>query len=218
MRSAMDERGGSATPSQHAPGIDVRIDAPSARAGRRIDALLDAAAREVAEHGREALTTAEVAARAEVSIGTVYRYFPDRTALLEGLGARARNRVQRHLVEVLAIAPPAEATVARAIVWAIRASRDAEPSYLALGIGERVDPLGADGVDDAWIEATAPAATALGALGVGEAHARRSCVRAAMVADAMLRARDDVDQRTLDALVTETMRRSLEGAATADVA
>ncbi|SDH53923.1 TetR/AcrR family transcriptional regulator [Agrococcus jejuensis] len=208
----------SAVQHELAPGVDVRIDAPSARAGRRIDALLDAAATEVAERGREALTTAEVAARAEVSIGTVYRYFPDRTALLEGLGARARNRVQRHLVEVLAIAPPGEETVARALVWAIRASRDAEPSYLALGIGERVDPLGADGVDAAWIEATAPAATALGALGVSESRARRSCVRAAMVADAMLRSPDDVDQRTLDALVAETMRRSLASVAAADAA
>lgn len=204
--------------SGHPSGVDVRIDALSARAERRIDALLDAAASEVAEHGREALTTAEVAARAEVSIGTVYRYFPDRTALLEGLGTRARTRLQRHLVEVLAIAPPHEDAVVRALVRAIRASRDAEPSYLALGIGERVDPLGADGVDAAWIEATAPAATALGALGVSEAGARRSCVRAAMVADAMLRGTDDVDQRMVVALVAETMRRSLEVVAPADAA
>lgn len=208
----------SAVQREHAPGVEVRVVAPSARAGRRIDALLDAAAHEVAEHGREALTTAEVAARAEVSIGTVYRYFPDRTALLEGLGARARHRVQRTLVEVLAIAPPGEETVARALVWAIRASRDAEPSYLALGIGERVDPVGAASADAAWIEATAPAATALGALGVSATRARRSCVRAAMVADAMLRSADGVDQRTLDELVAETMRRSLDPVSTAGAA
>lgn len=208
----------SAVQREHAPTVEVRVDAPTARAGRRIDALLDAAALEVAERGREALTTSDVATRADVSIGTVYRYFPDRTALLEGLGARARNRVHRHLVEVLAIAPPGEETVARALVWAIRASRDAEPSYLALGIGERVDPLGAAAVDAAWIEATAPAATALGTLGVSEARARRSCVRAAMVADAMLRGADDVDQRTLDDLVAETMRRSLASVAAVDAA
>src|SRR5690606_31468411 len=45
------------------------------------------------EIGYERLTTAMVADRAGASIGTVYRYFPDRIALLQALGARNLERV-----------------------------------------------------------------------------------------------------------------------------
>lgn len=51
-------------------------------------ALLDAAASVVDEIGYERLTTAMVAEKAGASIGTVYRYFPDRIAVLQALSAR----------------------------------------------------------------------------------------------------------------------------------
>jgi AcrR family transcriptional regulator len=54
--------------------------------------LLDAAAAVVDELGYERLTTAMVAERAGASIGTVYRYFPDRIAVLQALAARNLER------------------------------------------------------------------------------------------------------------------------------
>lgn len=43
-------------------------------------------AREVAaELGRDRFTTADVAIRAGVSIGTIYRYFPDRISIMDAL-------------------------------------------------------------------------------------------------------------------------------------
>jgi len=46
--------------------------------------LLEKSARQVLEtEGRDRFTTAQVATAAGVSIGTLYRYFPDRTAILD---------------------------------------------------------------------------------------------------------------------------------------
>src|ERR1700709_2710518 len=64
-----------------------------ARSTARLTALLDAAAAAVEELGYERLTTAMVAERAGASIGTVYRYFPDRIAVLQALAARNLERV-----------------------------------------------------------------------------------------------------------------------------
>ncbi|MFM9921307.1 TetR/AcrR family transcriptional regulator [Lacisediminihabitans sp. H27-G8] len=45
---------------------------------------IEQAARDVlASEGRDRFTTAQVAASAGVSIGTLYRYFPDRVAILD---------------------------------------------------------------------------------------------------------------------------------------
>ena len=60
-------------------------------------ALLDAACQTMHEVGYEQLTTAMVAERAGASIGTVYRYFPDRVAVLQAVAARNLERVTQAL-------------------------------------------------------------------------------------------------------------------------
>jgi len=71
----------------------VRNEPVQARSAARLSSLLDAAAHVVDEQGYDRLTTAMVADRAGASIGTVYRYFPDRIAVLDGLGARSVRRL-----------------------------------------------------------------------------------------------------------------------------
>lgn len=71
----------------------LRNEPVQARSAARLSALLDAAAQIVDEIGYERLTTAMVAERAVASIGTVYRYFPDRIAVLQALAARNLERV-----------------------------------------------------------------------------------------------------------------------------
>jgi len=71
----------------------LRNEPVQARSAARLEALLDAAAAVVEELGYERLTTAMVAERAGASIGTVYRYFPDRIAVLQALAARNLDRV-----------------------------------------------------------------------------------------------------------------------------
>jgi AcrR family transcriptional regulator len=73
--------------------VPLRNEPVQVRSAVRLAGLLDAAAAVVHEFGFERLTTAMVAERASASIGTVYRYFPDRIALLQALAARNLDRV-----------------------------------------------------------------------------------------------------------------------------
>ena len=79
----------------------VRTEPIQERSAARIDALLDAAAEVVDEIGFDRLTTAMVAERAGASIGTVYRYFPDRIVLLQALRDRALQRYRGAVVEAI---------------------------------------------------------------------------------------------------------------------
>jgi hypothetical protein len=61
----------------------LRVHPVQRRAVEQLETI-EAAARKVLEtKGRDRFTTSDVAALAEVSIGTVYRYFPDRIAILD---------------------------------------------------------------------------------------------------------------------------------------
>jgi len=66
-------------------GQQVRIEPTQQRSTARLSGLLDAAAVVVDEVGFDRITTAMVAERAGASIGTVYRYYPDRVAVLQAL-------------------------------------------------------------------------------------------------------------------------------------
>ncbi|WP_213815165.1 TetR/AcrR family transcriptional regulator [Glaciihabitans sp. dw_435] len=71
----------------------LRNEPVQARSAARLETLLDAAASVVDDLGYERLTTAMVAEHAGASIGTVYRYFPDRIAVLQALAGRNLDRV-----------------------------------------------------------------------------------------------------------------------------
>lgn len=85
----------------------VRIEPVQVRSAARIDTLLDAAAAVVDDTGFDRLTTAMVSERAGASIGTVYRYFPDRIALLQGLRDRAVQRYRLAVIDSISAQKPA---------------------------------------------------------------------------------------------------------------
>ncbi len=58
------------------------------RGERRMQRLLDAAEQTFVERGYEAATTNEIAARAQTSIGTLYRFFPNKEAIVQHLSER----------------------------------------------------------------------------------------------------------------------------------
>jgi AcrR family transcriptional regulator len=64
-----------------------------ARSAASVDAILEATIQVLLEVGKERLTTTKVALRAGVSVGTLYQYFPNKSALL-------RATLKRHLDEV----------------------------------------------------------------------------------------------------------------------
>lgn len=88
-------------------GRQVRTEPIQQRSAARLSALLDAAAVVVDEVGFDRITTAMVAERAGASIGTVYRYYPDRVAVLEGLRERAVQRFRQRVAENLQATKPA---------------------------------------------------------------------------------------------------------------
>ena len=93
--------------SEGQPGTPlVRTEPIQERSAARIDALLDAAAAVVDSIGFDRLTTAMVAERADASIGTVYRYFPDRIVLLQALRDRALLRYRNAVRSVIADRAP----------------------------------------------------------------------------------------------------------------
>lgn len=86
--------------------IQVRTQLVQERSSARLSGLLDAAAEIVDEVGFERVTTAMIAQRAGASIGTVYRYFPDRIAVLQALRERAIQRFHSTVVdEITRVAP-----------------------------------------------------------------------------------------------------------------
>jgi AcrR family transcriptional regulator len=80
----------------------IRVAPVQARSTARVNALLDAACETMHEVGYEQLTTAMVAERSGASIGTVYRYFPDRIAVLQAVAARNLEHVLVALRENMA--------------------------------------------------------------------------------------------------------------------
>jgi AcrR family transcriptional regulator len=68
--------------------LSMRHEPQQARSQRTVDLILDAAAGLIAEVGYEATTTNAIAERAAISIGSLYRYFSDKDAILRGLALR----------------------------------------------------------------------------------------------------------------------------------
>lgn len=63
--------------------------APSQRRSReRVERILAVATELIAAQGSDALRMAEVAAKAEISIGSLYQYFPDKAAVIRALAER----------------------------------------------------------------------------------------------------------------------------------
>jgi len=94
--------GGQVSDESGAALQQVRTEPIQQRSADRLSGLLDAAAAVVDEVGFDRITTAMVAERAGASIGTVYRYYPDRVAVLLALHERAVQRFRQRVVDELA--------------------------------------------------------------------------------------------------------------------
>lgn len=77
-----------------------------ARAGATVAAIVEAAAQILEKDGDDAATTAAIAARAGVSIGTLYQYFADRDAVLAAVIRRDRETMTAEIARRIAEANP----------------------------------------------------------------------------------------------------------------
>jgi AcrR family transcriptional regulator len=70
--------------SQRSPALlEPRKSPVQARSTASVDAILEATVQVLLDLGKERLTTTRVASRAGVSVGTLYQYFPNKSALLQ---------------------------------------------------------------------------------------------------------------------------------------
>jgi AcrR family transcriptional regulator len=79
-----------------------------ARGKATVDAILEAAARILRTRGPAALTTNRVSEVAGVGVGTLYGYFPDKTAILVALARRLLAEDEAAMLAALAEAPGQE--------------------------------------------------------------------------------------------------------------
>lgn len=69
----------------------LRIEPLQTRSRATVTRIEDAARIVLARTGRDRLTTSEVAKQAGMSIGSLYRYFPDRVAILDRIWPERRD-------------------------------------------------------------------------------------------------------------------------------
>ena len=75
--------------------LEPRKSPVQARSAASVDAILEATIQVLLSVGKERLTTTNVAMRAGVSVGTLYQYFPNKSALLQAVLRRHMDDVTR---------------------------------------------------------------------------------------------------------------------------
>jgi AcrR family transcriptional regulator len=115
------------------------------RSKATVEAILEAAAQLLVELRYARMTTAKVATRAGVSVGSLYQYFPSKDALIGALVARKFARVEPVMREMIARTEgqPLEARV-RTIIAATIMDKAENPA-LAQALAEQMPKV--DGVD-----------------------------------------------------------------------
>jgi AcrR family transcriptional regulator len=81
-------------PKTSRSSLEPRKSPVQARSAATVEAILQATIQVLSRMGKERLTTTRVALRAGVSVGTLYQYFPNKSALLQAA-------LQRHLDQVV---------------------------------------------------------------------------------------------------------------------
>lgn len=110
------------------------------RSAARVERMLDAAAALLDASAGEGLTTSSVARRAGVSVGSLYQFFPDLSAVLQALAQRSFDRYRAALAARLARTPPVRwQDLVDAVVDEYVAAARSEPGFRRLNLG---GPLG----------------------------------------------------------------------------
>jgi TetR/AcrR family transcriptional regulator, repressor for uid operon len=129
----------------------VIVGAGMAQATR--ERILDGAAQAVARHGLSKLEMTDVSAISGVSRGTLYRYFPDRDALLAAVAQREALRFKQRTLAAMAEAPPGPARLGVALEYATRHVREhaalqrlleTDPAFVLRAMREQFEGLKAE--------------------------------------------------------------------------
>ncbi|HEV3130214.1 MAG TPA: TetR/AcrR family transcriptional regulator [Solirubrobacteraceae bacterium] len=118
------------------PHLQLRNSPSQARSRERLRRVLDAADELLEQEGAEAFTTTRIAQTAGVSVGTVYRFFPDKQTIVEALAVRYWSDFD-DLVAGVAEADSLDPLEdpAGTVLGALAAGFRARPGFLALWYG-----------------------------------------------------------------------------------
>lgn len=112
------------------------------RARGTVEALLDAAAKLLVKDGYDRVSTNRIAVKANVSVGSLYQYFPNKEALVAALVDRHTQAMAALAVQAMAQFEDAPLRVAiRGTVEAIASARALDPRLSAV-IKEQVPRVG----------------------------------------------------------------------------
>lgn len=115
--------------------------------------ILEGAATAVARHGLAKLEMSDVSAISGVSRGTLYRYFPNRDALLDELASREGQLFRERMLAAIEQAPPGAERIRVALEHATRHVSehallqrllDTDPAFLLRGLRSQFDGLKAE--------------------------------------------------------------------------
>ncbi len=113
--------------------ISSRKQPRQARSSELVAAVLEAAVQVLAEQGAQRFTTARVAEKAGVSVGSLYQYFPNKAAILFRLQSDEWRQTSDMLRAILADTAQAPLARLRALVHAfIRSECEEAPMRVAL--------------------------------------------------------------------------------------
>jgi len=119
-----------------APSNRLRNAPIQARSRERLRRVLDAADKVLAAEGADAFTTTRVAEHAGVPIGSVYRFFPDKEAIVEALSVLYWSDLEDLVAGVVeADAADAVEDPVGAVLDVLVAGFRARPGFLALWYG-----------------------------------------------------------------------------------
>ena len=142
-------RTGSDSPSSSSPSSSppshahLRRAPVQQRSAHRLARILDACAEVLDEEGYEELSTRTVAARAGVPIGSVYRFFGNKRALVEALGRRNLDGFAERVAGRLPALPPGDWRAAvDAVLDEYLAMKRTVPGFTLVDFGAQL-PVGA---------------------------------------------------------------------------
>jgi AcrR family transcriptional regulator len=118
------------------------------RSSERVTLLLDAAAGLIDEKGIDGLTTSNVAAKSNSSVGVVYRYFPNIQSLLRALAARNLERFMTGAFPDHATSTDLLSHLDEPFQQYIRMARE-EPGFRSLRFGTIIDERFVGGEENA---------------------------------------------------------------------
>lgn len=122
------------------PPIRVTRRAPvQGRSHETVQRVLDAASRLLEHTAPEGITTNRIAAEANVSVGGLYRFFPDKQSIIDEIAVRRQKEFEEYIAErFLEDLPSDGPAFFNGIIDAYVGFLDAHPDFRALALGHYI--------------------------------------------------------------------------------